>query len=356
MNQEHFIKPKTIKADLPLETFANVTYNTFIQNHKELKFMLIVMLEPLGVSEQTVLELAKPLIDLGHELVFCGEKLNEAEKIERAKDADVLIVANSPLSEDIILAAPNLKMISVAFTGVDHIPAICNEKGILVCNAQGYCTDAVAELTFGLILAVYRNILPCDARTRESSTKDGLVGNEIAGKTIGIVGTGAIGCRVAEIGKVFGCELLGYSRTEREEAKKLGVKYCSLDELMKKADIITLHTPLTAETKLLINKERIGMMKPNAIIVNMARGGVIDSQALAEALNSGKIAGAGIDVFENEPPVEANHPLLHSKNTVLTPHVAFATKESMVRRCGMVVDNITAWLDGKPINVKMGVK
>ena len=318
--------------------------------------MRIVMLEPLGVPEQTVLEIAKPLTDLGHEFVFCGGKLTEAEKIERAKDADVFVIANSPLSEDVILAAPNLKMISVGFTGVDHVPTLCNEKGILVCNAQGYCTDAVAELTFGLILAVYRNILPCHDRTKEGSTKDGLVGNELRGKTIGIVGTGAIGNRVAEIGKAFGCKLLGYSRTEHEESKKIGITYCSLDDLMKNADIITLHTPLTPETKLLINKERIGMMKPNAVLVNVARGGVVDSAALAEALNSGKIAGAGIDVFENEPPIETNHPLLHSKNTVLTPHVAFATKESMIRRCGMVVDNITAWLNGNPINVKMGAK
>ena len=318
--------------------------------------MRIVMLEPLGVPEQTVLEIAKPLTNLGHEFIFCGTKLSEAQKIERAKDADIFIIANSPWSEEVILAAPNLKMISVGFTGVDHVPSLCNEKGILVCNAQGYCTDAVAELTFGLILAVYRNILPCHDRSKAGSTKDGLVGNEVSGKTIGIVGTGAIGNRVAEIGKAFGCKLLGYSRTEREEAKKIGVTYCSLDELMKEADIITLHTPLTSETKLLINRERIDMMKPNAILINVARGGVVDSEALAEALNSGKIAGAGIDVFENEPPIEADHPLLHSKNTVLTPHIAFATKESMVRRCGMVMDNITSWLDGKPINVKMGLK
>lgn len=318
--------------------------------------MRIVMLEPLGVPESTVLELAKPLTALGHEFVFCGKKLSEAEKLERAKNADVFVVANSPLSEDVILAAPDLKMISVGFTGVDHIPALCNEKGILVCNAQGYCTDAVAELTFGLILAVYRNILPCHSRTKESGVKDGLVGNELRGKALGIVGTGAIGNRVAEIGKAFGCKLIGYSRTEREESKQIGIAYRSLDDLMKQADIITLHTPLTPETKLLINEERIGMMKQNAILVNVARGGVVDSKALAEALNSGKIAGAGIDVFENEPPVEGDHPLLHSTNTVLTPHVAFATEESMVRRCGMVIDNITAWLDGKPINVKMGMK
>lgn len=319
--------------------------------------MRIVMLEPLGVPEDKVLELAKPLTDLGHDFVFCGSKIEtDAEKIERAKDADVLIVANSPLSEEVVLAAPNLKMISVAFTGVDHIPGICNDKGILVSNAQGYCTDAVAELTFGLILAVYRNILPCDGRTRQGLTKDGLVGHELFGKTIGIVGTGAIGNRVAEIGKAFGCKLLGYSRTEHEESKKIGIEYRPLDELMKEADIITLHTPLTPETKLMINKERIGMMKPNAVLVNVARGGVVDSEALAEALNSGKIAGAGIDVFEGEPPIDTNHPLLHSKNTVLTPHVAFATTESMVRRCGIVIDNITGWLNGKPVNVKMGAK
>ena len=319
--------------------------------------MRIVMLEPLGVSEKTVMELAKPLTDAGHEFVFCGSKIaTDAEKIEKAKDADVLIVANSPLSEEVVLSAPNLKMISVAFTGVDHIPSVCDEKGIIVSNAQGYCTDAVAALTFGLILAVYRNILPCHDRTKAGSTKDGLVGNELAGKTIGIVGTGAIGNRVAEIGKAFGCKLLGYSRTEHEESKKIGIQYCSLDELMKTADIITLHTPLTPETKGLISKERIAMMKPNAVLVNVARGGVVDSAALAEALNSGKIAGAGIDVFETEPPIATDHPLLNAKNVVLTPHVAFATEESMVRRCGMVVDNITAWMDGKPINVKMGVK
>ena len=282
--------------------------------------MRIVMLEPLGVSEKTVMELAKPLTDAGHEFVFCGCKI--ATDAEKAKDADVLIVANSPLSEEVVLSAPNLKMISVAFTGVDHIPSVCDEKGIIVSNAQGYCTDAVAELTFGLILAVYRNILPCHDRTKAGSTKDGLVGNELAGKTIGIV----------------------------------GIQYCSLDELMKTADIITLHTPLTPETKGLISKERIAMMKPNAVLVNVARGGVVDSAALAEALNSGKIAGAGIDVFETEPPIATDHPLLNAKNVVLTPHVAFATEESMVRRCGMVVDNITAWMDGKPINVKMGVK
>ena len=319
--------------------------------------MRIVMLEPLGVSEETMMEAAKPLTDAGHEFVFCGSKIaTDDEKIEKAKDADILIVANSPLSEEVVLSAPNLKMISVAFTGVDHIPAVCNVKGILVCNAQGYCTDAVAELTFGLILAVYRNILPCHARTAAGQTKDGLVGFEVAGKTIGIVGTGAIGIRVAELAKAFGCKLLGYSRSERKEAKDVGIEYCSLDDLMKRADIITLHTPLTAETKHLISKEKIALMKENAILVNVARGGVVDSAALAAALNSGKIAGAGMDVFETEPPVNTDHPLLHSKNTVLTPHVAFATHESMVRRAGMVVDNITAYLNGSPINVKMGQK
>ncbi len=320
--------------------------------------MKIVMLEPLGISEESVMSLAKPFIDQGHEFVFCGKKIEtEEETISRATGADVFIIANSPLSGKVIRSAPNLKMISVAFTGVDHVDkAACTEKNLLVSNAQGYCTDAVAELAFGLILSVLRNILPCDARTREGRTKDGLVGNELSGKTIGIVGTGAIGRRVAEIGKVFGCKVLGYSRTQNDEAKAMGIQYLPLGELLKQSDIVSLHTPLTDETKNLISRERIALMKPNAILINTARGAVVDNKALAEALNEGRIAGAGIDVFEAEPPIPTDHPLNSAKNTTLTPHIAFATKESMFRRAQITFGNISSWMAGKPENVKIQAK
>lgn len=313
------------------------------------------MLEPLGITEEQVMSLAKPLMELGHEFEICTSKItDEKEILERASRAEVLIIANSPLSGDIIRQAPKLRMISVAFTGVDHVDLnACRGKDIRVCNAQGYATLAVAELVFALIFNTLRNVIPCHERTKTNGSKDGLVGNELYGKTIGIIGAGAIGKRVAEIAKAFGCSVLGYGRREDEEAKSLGVRYVSLEKLLSESDIVSLHTPLTDETRLLINEERIALMKRGAILINTARGAVVDSNALARALNDGRLAGAGIDVFEMEPPIPTDHPLVNAKNVVLTPHVAFATKESMLRRAEITFNNVTAWMNGKPQNIKL---
>ncbi len=317
--------------------------------------MRIAMLEPLGVNKEAIDSLAKSLIEQGHEFIPCYNKIEDKDAlIAQAAGADVFIIANSPLSGEVIKSSPNLKMISVAFTGIDHVDIqACKEQGVTICNAAGYSTHSVAELTFGLILSTLRNIVPCDLATREGKTKAGLVGNELYNKTLGIIGTGAIGRRVGQIGKAFGCKVLGYSRTERQDAKDIGITYTSLEELLKESDIISLHVPLTDETKLLINKERIDLMKPSSILINVARGGVVDSEALAEALNNDQIAGAGIDVFEMEPPIPQEHPLLNAKNVVLAPHVAFATDESMLRRAEITFDNITEWLKDKPQNVML---
>lgn len=317
--------------------------------------MKIVMLEPLAVSKETITALSKPLIEAGHEFVPCYEKINsEEELILQASNADVFIIANSPLNANVIKAAPNLKMISVAFTGIDHVDLdACKSQKVTICNAAGYSTNSVAELAFGLILSVLRNIPTCDAATRKSETKAGLVGNELFGKTVGIVGTGEIGIRVGEIAKVFGCEVLCYSRSEKAKAKELGMKYVNLETLLKESDVVSLHVPLTKETNLLINKDNISLMKPTSILINAARGGVVDSSALAEALNNDKIAGAGIDVFEMEPPIPSEHPLLNAKNVVLTPHAAFATDESMVTRAEITFTNITKWLEGNPQNLML---
>ncbi len=317
--------------------------------------MRIVMLEPLNVNKETIDNFSEPLIKAGHEFVPCFSKIeSHTELVDKASKADVLIIANSPLSGDVIRACPNLKMISVAFTGIDHVDIeACKERNVLISNAAGYSTYAVAELTIGLILSTLRNIVPCDKATREENTRTGLVGNELYNKTIGIIGTGAIGKRVAMIAKAFGCKLLGYSRTENDEAKKIGINYASLDELLQKSDIVTIHTPLTPQTKLLINKDNIALMKPGSILINAARGAIVESQALADALNNEKIKGAGIDVFEMEPPIPTNHPLLNSKNTTLTPHVAFATDESMVRRASITFNNILKWIDGNPQNIML---
>ena len=262
------------------------------------------------------------------------------------------MLANQPLSAEIINACPKLKMLSVAFTGVDHIAlAACRARNILVCNAAGYSTNAVAELTFGLAISVIRNIVPCDARCRRAETKDGLVGFELFGKTFGVVGTGAIGARVAKIAAAFGCRVLAYSRTEKQKLVDAGVQYVSLDELLEQSDFVSLHVPLTEATRGLINAEAIAKMKQGAVLLNTARGPVVDSAALAAALNAGKLAGAGIDVFEGEPPIAKDHPLCSAKNTVLTPHVAFASREALETRADIVFANIEKWLAGAPQNI-----
>ena len=315
--------------------------------------MKIVMLEPLGVSEEIVMKEAQRVTGAGHEFVFCGQKMTEEEKIERAKDADAFIITNGKLSADVINAAEHLKMISVGFTGIDHVDlAACKAKDVRVCNCQGYATVPTGELAVGLMLACLRNIVPYDQVVRDGGTLAGYTHNTLEGKTVGIIGTGAIGLKTAALCKAFGCDLIAYSRSEKQEALDMGIRYVDLDTLFKEADIISLHTPLTDATRLLANRERIFSMKKNAILINCGRGGLVDSSALADALNEGVIRGAGIDVFEMEPPIPEDHPLLHAKNCILTPHVGFYSQESLAIRVGMVMDNVVAWLEGHPINVK----
>ncbi len=315
--------------------------------------MKIVMLEPLGVAEDIVMKQAQRVTSAGHEFVFCGQKLTEEEKIERAKDADAFIITNGKLSADVINAAEHLKMISVGFTGIDHVDlAACKAKDVRVCNCQGYATVPTGELAVGLMLACLRNIVPYDQVVRDGGTLAGYTHNTLEGKTVGILGTGAIGLKTAALCKAFGCDVIAYSRSEKQEALDMGIKYVDLDTLFKEADIISLHTPLTDATRCIVSRERIFSMKKNAILINCGRGGLVDSAALADALNEGVIRGAGIDVFEMEPPIPADHPLLHAKNCILTPHVGFYSQESLAIRVGMVMDNVTAWLDGHPINVK----
>ena len=187
--------------------------------------MKLVIMEPLGVVPTLVDELSAPLKKAGHEVVYYTTKeTDQAKLFDRVKDADIIMLANQPLSGDIIRRCPNLKMLSVAFTGVDHVDlAACKERNITVCNAAGYSTNAVAELAFGLAIATIRNIVPCDDRTRHNGTKDGLVDFELFGKTFGIVGTGAIGSRVAEIALAFGCKVIAYSRTQKPDLVAKGL-------------------------------------------------------------------------------------------------------------------------------------
>lgn len=312
--------------------------------------MKIVVIEPLGIPMENLKATVEKIIGEKADIVYYDTKTTDtAELSERGKDADIIVVSNLPLKREVLENCKNLKMISVAFTGVDHIAMdYCREKGITVSNCAGYSTESVAELVFGMLISLYRNIIRCDEAVRNGGTKDGLVGFEIKGKKFGIVGTGAIGLKTAEIAKAFGCRVYAYSRTQKEIE---GITYLPLDELFSECDIISLHVPLTESTKGLINAEKLALMKKTAVLINTARGPVVDSSALAEALADGKIAGACIDVFENEPPVAKEHPLLNAPNVIATPHIAFATAEAMEIRAGMVFENVMAYLDGKPINV-----
>lgn len=313
--------------------------------------MKIVLLESLGVSEETLAACAKPLTDAGHTFVAYPKDTDPQVQIERAKDADILMIANMPLSGEVIRACKNLKFIDVAFTGVDHVDLdAAKEMGVKVSNAAGYSTQAVAEIALCMMLSLLRNIPQVEQRCRQGQTKDGLVGCELRGKTVGIVGAGAIGCRTAELCHAFGCKVLGYKRHVTGKEPSF-IEFVSLDELLQQSDIVSLHCPINEESKHLINAQSIAKMKQGAYLINTARGPVVDSQALADALNSGYLAGAGIDVFEKEPPLSTDHPLLHSKNTIVTPHVAFASAESMIARAQIVFDNIQSYLDGNQKNI-----
>lgn len=313
--------------------------------------MKIVLLESLGVSEETLTACAKPLTDAGHTFVAYPKDTDPQVQIERAKDADILMIANMPLSGEVIRACKNLKFIDVAFTGVDHVDLdAAKEMGVKVSNAAGYSTQAVAEIALCMMLSLLRNIPQVEQRCRQGQTKDGLVGCELRGKTVGIVGAGAIGCRTAELCHAFGCKVLGYKRHVTGKEPSF-IEFVSLDELLQKSDIVSLHCPINEESKHLINAQSIAKMKQGAYLINTARGPVVDSQALADALNNGYLSGAGIDVFEKEPPLSTDHPLLHSKNTIVTPHVAFASAESMIARAQIVFDNIQSYLDGNQKNI-----
>ena len=312
--------------------------------------MKTVIMESLGVPAEEMRKHEAPFEAEG--MVFAEyERTGDAEKmIAQAKDADVMIVANMPVPEQVVRAYGNLKFIDVAFTGVDHIPvAAAREMGIAVSNASGYSTEAVAELVLGMALSMARNMRAVEDRCRAGKTKDGLIGWEIRGKTVGIVGLGKIGTRTAELFHAFGAEILAHSRTIHADAPAW-IRQTTLEETLRSADILVLHCPLNDSTRGMINKEKLGMMKKTALLINAARGPVVVEKDLVDALKDGVIAGAALDVFDKEPPLDPDMLLLKTGNTLLTPHVAFATKESMSLRAEIVFENLRKWMEGEQIN------
>lgn len=282
---------------------------------------------------------------------------NEAEVIARIGDAEIVLLNKVPLTEAVFAACPNIRLICVQATGynvVDCEAAKC--RGIPVCNVPTYGTAAVAQFTMALLLELCHRIghhdvlvhqgdwCRCDTFCFWDTSQ-----MELAGKTIGIIGFGRIGQAVGRLAKAFGMEVLACSRTEYPEGREIA-EYVDLDTLYAHSDIISLHCPLFPETAKMINRDSIAKMKNGVILLNTSRGGLLDEEAVAEALRNGKLRCAAVDVVSQEPMEEAN-PLLTAPNCVITPHMAWAPIESRQRLLNCVVENIRGFLNGKPQNV-----
>lgn len=303
--------------------------------------MKIVFLEPLGLPIEKVERECNNLREQGHEVVIYRDRCPE-KNIERASDADIVIESNMPLRKDFFDACPKLKMLSIAFTGLDHIDLEeCERRGIIVNNAARYSTEAVAEEVICMMIGIYRHVIENDKITRSRKGNALLPGREIANKTVGIVGLGAIGQRVARLAQAFGCKIIAWNRTKKDAE---GITLVDKETLFRESDIVTLHIALNEETRNFVTTKELDSMKETAIIINAARGPVINANDLAKALKNGKIAGAALDVYDTEHPLCEENPLLSAPNTMLQPHIGFATEEAFELRLGIVVRNVEKYL------------
>lgn len=304
-----------------------------------------------------------------------SEKIDE-ENAERFESYEIIsCFINSKFNKEIIDKLPNLKFISTRSTGFDHIDIeYAKQKGINVSNVPSYGSHTVAEYTFALLLCLIRKIYDAYHRVRETGvfSTDGLKGKELYNKTIGVIGTGRIGINVIKIAKGFEMNVLAYDKYPNNElAQKLGFQYVSLEELLKNSDIVTLHVPYNSETHHLINKNNISLIKKGAYLVNTARGGIIETEALYQALKSGQIAGAALDVLEEEGAIKEeqelltknilspaalkttllNHLFIDLDNVIVSPHNAFHTDEALYNLLQTSIENIFNYLKGQPTNL-----
>ena len=273
-----------------------------------------------------------------------GRVLTKAEIVDFAYDADAVIVGNDDFSAAVIDGLPNLRLIARHGSGVNNIDySAAVKRGIVVTNTPGVNAEETADLTFGLILDLERHITLMNNELKGDAWKK-RAGHSLHDKTIGIIGVGAIGRAVARRAMGFGMDILGNDIHPSEEATRLGLIYTSLNDLLRRSDIVTIHTPLTSATKNLIGAKELRMMKPEAILVNTARDGIIRHSALEKTLLSGQLYGYAADVHDGEPPKRS--PIFDLPNVLVTPHAGSATYESNLRMGMAVADNIIAFKDG----------
>lgn len=285
------------------------------------------------------------------------DRTPQTQTVERARDAEIVLTNKTVLDRAVIAALPRLRYIGVLATGYNVVDIeTARERGIPVCNVPEYGTANVAQAVFALLLELTNHTGHHSQTVREgrwTAATDFCYWDfplvELNGLTLGIVGYGRIGRAVARIGCAFGMKVLvlDASATRVSSAE---VRFVGLDTLFRESDVVSLHCPLTQQTKELINAARLAQMKPTAFLINTARGGLVNEAALADALNHDRLAGAGLDVLSIEPP-PADNPLLRAKNCIITPHIAWATRDARARLMQVAADNLRAWLQGRPQNV-----
>ena len=311
--------------------------------------MKIVIVDHIYLEEEHIKKL-RSLSDLE---IFEEPPKTPDELKERIRVADIVIVGWTNLTKNVIDSAKKLKMVSIWATTCHYADLeAAKERGIVVTHVPGYATEAVAEHAFALLLAAIRKLPLTDKHVRRGDFDWRPFGGiELAGKTLGIIGTGLIGCRVAEIAKAFKMQILAFDKYPNlKKAEEIGMNYVDLYTLLKESDFVTLHVSLTSETERLIGKKEIEAMKKGVVIINTSQGKVINEKDLINALKSSKLSYAGLDVFEEEPPAKGN-PLFKLDNVILSPHIGFHTVEAAKRCTDICIDNVVKFLERHPQNV-----
>lgn len=286
------------------------------------------------------------------------DRTSQDEILERSGGAHVLLTNKTPIRENIIDQLPGLRFIGVLATGYNVVDVeAAKARGIVVSNVPDYGSYSVAQLTFALLLELCNHVQRHSDSVREgkwASSKDWCYWDfpqmELAGKTMGIIGFGSIGKKVGDMAMSFGMNVLGTARTRTDQSHRKNFGWTEVPDLLEQSDVVSIHCPLTSETKGLINAKTLRTMKKSAFLLNTSRGPIVIDQDLSNALNENVIAGAGIDVLAVEPPQKDN-PLFKAKNCIITPHIAWATKEARTRLMNMAIDNLSAFIKGTPVNV-----
>ncbi len=308
--------------------------------------MNIIFLEPLSVSQDAMYAVSESLKGMGHAVVYYDDRPGTLrETALRIREADIAVVTDLSVPRSVIEKAKKLKFIIAAFPTHDHVDIeACIERGIMVRHIEGYTAYAVAELAIAMMISLLRSMINANEAMRTGEHDVPYLGEELHGKTIGIIGLGDVGIRVAQIAAVLGCRVFAYDLTPSGEAYLSGVTYVKLEQLFTESDIVSIHCPLTPQTEGMVTYDLLSTMKPSALIINVGRSPVIDVDGLIRALREKKIAGAGIDTKEKSR-MEKDHTLLTFDNVIITPHIGYRTRESFERRLDAVEKNILEWLE-----------